>query len=336
MKSNPHCIIFGPDGRNALGLARSLGEAGFKNIQALVLSTPRPYQVIHSKYIQKYIVINNLLEGLKYLKQNSVACSKNVGFVFTTSDDAQVLLDDHYDSLKDSYYFGNCGSQSGLKKWFNKENQINLAIECGFTIPLSEEVQCGQLPKTISYPIITKAIDSLIPGWKNNVHICYNEIELKEAYTKIRSEKIILQEYVEREYETKFDTVIYNGTLLKDIPQCFDYEFSDASYGNHHVYKALQNLDLLDKAEKMLKYIDFQGLVQIEFMKGKNGKLYFLEINFRHSGVGYLSTCCGVNLPKIYVDSVYSNKLCADSIIMKKLPIQTINEYSDFQQKVRK
>lgn len=327
-------FIFGVDHTNSLGLARSLGEAGIRDIHAIILSTHVPVLLNNCKYVSQYDIVSTPEEGLKLLiKRYSDKTIKH--FLFTSSDDIQAILDDNYNSLSIYYNWGNCGQQGSLQRWFIKENQYLLAKECGFTIPLTYEVNKGEIPQYIKYPVITKAVDSLTDGWKSLTYICQNEKELRSAYSRIPSTKVILQEYVDRVCETKFQSFIYNGQVLKSVPQCFDYEFTSTSYGNHHVYKGIENPELLDKAELMLNKIGFQGLFEIEFMKGKNGSLYFLEINFRNSGVGYFMTSCGVNLPVLYAVSVINNELTASDSGRLEKPIQTLKDWSDFQALVR-
>ena len=44
--------------------------------------------------------------------------------------------------------------------------------------------------------IITKAIDSTVGGWKNDMFICHDQLELQAAYAKIQSPEVMLQKYI--------------------------------------------------------------------------------------------------------------------------------------------
>ena len=50
-----------------------------------------------------------------------------------------------------------------------KAEQIKIAQECGVRIAEFEIVKVGQLPTKVKYPLITKAVNSLVDGWKKNV-----------------------------------------------------------------------------------------------------------------------------------------------------------------------
>lgn len=41
----------------------------------------------------------------------------------------------------------------------------------------------------------------------------------------------------------------------------------------------------------------------MEFLHTKEGKNYFMEVNFRNEGLAYASTCAGANLHAYYVDA---------------------------------
>lgn len=327
-------FLFGVDHTNTLGLARSLGEYGITDITAILICTHKPVYVNNCKYVKECVLVKSPIDGIDLLI-NKYKDSNQKHFLYTSSDDVQALLDSNYDRLQNFYNWGNCGGQNKLKQWFAKGKQCELAAKYGFVIPQTVEVSVGEVPQGLCYPVITKAADSLVDGWKHVSYICYNEDELKEAYTKISTSKIIIQEYVIRECETKFQSFAYNGKVLKNIPQCFDYEFSSQSYGNHHIYKQIENPELLEKTEQLLNEIHFQGLFEIEFMKGKNGKNYFLEINFRNSGVGYYMTHCGINLPVLYALSVITGNLQEPDSPINKLPVQTLKDGADFQCLVR-
>lgn len=85
-----------------------------------------------------------------------------------------------------------------MKQMMQKAEQIKIAQECGVRIAESEIVKVGQLPTKVKYPLITKAVNSLVDGWKKNVFICHNEAELRDAYKYMDESEIMLQEYIHK------------------------------------------------------------------------------------------------------------------------------------------
>ena len=122
-------------------------------------------------------------------------------FVYCSDDTTESFLDQHYDELKDKFYFYNAGEQGRVTWLQNKDNITTLAAEVGLDNPKKEVVDTGVLPKTLKYPIITKVLASTMGAWKGDVYVCNNEKELNEAYKKIKSPKLILQEFVHKKGE---------------------------------------------------------------------------------------------------------------------------------------
>ena len=65
-----------------------------------------------------------------------------------------------------------------------KEKLCRLAAKYGLKTPSSEIVNVGEFPKSIGYPILTKAADSFNAKWKSRVSICKNEEELLDFYKR--------------------------------------------------------------------------------------------------------------------------------------------------------
>ena len=101
---------------------------------------------------------------------------------------------------------------------------LHLAGEVGFETPKKEVVDTGVLPTILKYPVITKVLASTMGAWKGDVYICQNENELKEAYEKIKSPKLILQEYVHKKGEFCIE-----GFAINDGMNIFD-----SIYGRLH------------------------------------------------------------------------------------------------------
>ena len=67
-------------------------------------------------------------------------------------------------------------------------------------------------------------------------------------------------------------------------------------------YEPLDNSysTVLELTRKFLKETGYSGLFSMEFLRGKDGKDYFMEINFRNDGNAICVTAAGVNLPYIW------------------------------------
>lgn len=88
-------------------------------------------------------------------------------------------------------------------------------------IPKEELLSVGELPKTLKYPVFTKAATSTIKGgWKNQAHICNNEEELLAVYKTINTDKILVQEYVQKKNELCINGMSISGGAKKCYTVC--------------------------------------------------------------------------------------------------------------------
>ena len=58
-----------------------------------------------------------------------------------------------------------------VSKFLNKRTIGELAIKHGLNFLESTAVKKGEIPENLEYPVITKAIDSTVGGWKNDMYI---------------------------------------------------------------------------------------------------------------------------------------------------------------------
>ena len=56
----------------------------------------------------------------------------------------------------------------------------------------------------------------------------------------------------------------------------------------------------VDKVCEYINVLGYSGLFSVEFLLSNSGEAYFLEVNLRNDGNGYLPTYGGVNLPYHY------------------------------------
>lgn len=321
-------IVFAVDHFNPLGVIRSLGEIRINPI--VVLYSKHPMLVQYSKYISKLYVVDTIDKGLEIITKNYSGESQKP-FILATSDDVESVLDQHYNELKDNFYFYNAGEQGRITQMMDKKTICEMGKECGLLVPKTEEVEKGQMPQTLRYPLITKATISTIENWKANVFICNNEDELKEAYKYIVGDHVLLQEYVKKVDELNIEGFSINDGNDVYMPlQNRFYRVTEDSYGNYlHIDKFLQ-IDLLEKIKEIFKKTRYNGVFEMEFMIDKDNNYYFLEINFRNSAWLYSYTKCGVNLPVMFAKSVIAGHIVNEDENVKKLPFKVIDEITDF------
>lgn len=188
-------IIFGEEHYNPLGLIRSLGEAGIKPIA--IIKKSKNVIASKSKYISKLHMVDSTESGYQLLLKE-YGNEEVKPILYTCDDQITSFLDKKYDELKEHFVFFNAGKTGRISKYMDKNNINDLAVKHGLKVAKSWVVVPGEIPNDIEYPVVTKAIISTMDGWKKDSFICHNELELKEAYKSIRSEKILLQKFINK------------------------------------------------------------------------------------------------------------------------------------------
>lgn len=322
-------ILLVEDHTNPLGIVRSLGEEGIHPI--VLLCSKNPQLVNKSKYVGELHIFNTINEGYNYLISHYDK-EKLKPFIYNGSDDITLLLDSHYEDLKDKFYFTN--GQGGIEKYLQKYDITQAAVECGLQIPKEELLEVGQMPKTLKYPVFTKAATSAKGGgWKDQAHICNNEDELRKAYTQIHADNILVQEFIKKKNELCIDGISINGGEEVFMPYaCSYYRFRPDSYGNYMYFFPFTDEKLIENIKRLIKQVHFTGIFCIEFLIDNNDELYFLEVNFRNSGWSYAFTKGGFNLPFRWAVSMLDNTLFMDSFkpLEKFDAMQEIGDYCNY------
>lgn len=324
-------IIFGFEHYNPLGIARSLGESGIKPIGIIIKNNRKITS--KSKYFNKIYFVNNIEEGYEVLKAEF---SGKDNFIFTSDDQIENYLDEHYDELKDDFYFFNCGKKGGVATYQNKYNILKMAEKHGISYLKTWTVNKGEIPHDIQYPIITKAFISTLDNWKDDMIICHNENELIEAYKVIRSEKILLQKYIKKKNELCMEGCSVNRgkDVLISIASTYNYQLED-SYSPYMTVSNLENDDLKTKLKNMIEDIGFEGIFEIEFLIDQDNSLYFLEINFRNSTWSYASTVAGMPLPIIWENGMKGKCIVSNCEVKIKEPFNAMVEFDDYRIRVK-
>ena len=325
-------IVFGYEHYNPLGIVRSLGENGIRPIGIIIRHSRKITS--KSKYFSKIYFVNNIDEGYEILISEYGRRGK--GVVYTSDDQIENFLDDHYEELSKSFIFFNASKQGGVAFYQNKYNILKMAEKHDIPFLKTWVVNKGEVPDDIQYPIITKAIISTLDNWKSDMIICHDEKELKNAYEKIRSDKVLLQKYIVKKNELCLEGCSANSgrDVLISIASKYNYQLED-SYSPYMTVSNLKDLNLRAKLQEMIADIGYEGIFEIEFLVDQDDSLYFLEINFRNSTWSYASTIAGMPLPLIWANGMLGNvkvSSCEEEITE---PFNAMVEFDDYRQRVK-
>ena len=331
---NRKFILFSGEHYNPLGIARSLGEMGIY-VTAVILKN-KEQLTSKSKYIKELYIVDSIEEGYERI-QKLIDRQERIPFVYTADDRITGFLDRHYDELVGKCFFFNAGSQGRISYYINKSNIMECAKRHGLKVLDAIVVNKGDIPEKLSYPIITKAENPTIGAWKKDMFICNNATELKEAYEKIKSPRVILQKYIKKknEYCLEGFSVDHGNNVAITIASTYNY-LLDISYSPYMTVENFARQDIKTYLDEMYREIGFEGIFEIEFLVSDEDELYFGEINFRNSTWSYASTCAGMNLPYLWAKCMLQKKI--DNSYYKDVPenFTAIVETTDFKERVIK
>lgn len=331
MNQDQIVIVFAIEHYNPLGVIRTLGKRGIR--PDYIAEKGRVRLSSKSKYLNEVHEVENVDEGYEVLlKEYGEVYKTGKKPIIICSDDKTIgHLDQHYDELKDKFIFFNCGQQGRIIDYMDKFRILELAKKHGLKILDSRVVKRGEIPGDLKYPIITKSISPNSGGWKSDVFICENSVELNEAFKKIKSEEVLLQQFVEKKNEYAVEGCSTNrgkNTLLS-IYSTYNYLIK-GYYSPYRTSGSFHNPEIEKGLRGMIEEIGFEGIFDAEFLVGPDDEYYFLEVNFRNTTWSYASDVLGMPLAYIWVKAIMEGTNVEDAFKPNQGPILCMVEPIDY------
>lgn len=306
-----YIVLVGREHYNPLGIIRTLGEAGLRPILVTVRGDAK--FIGQSRYVREKHYVDSAEEGLELIISRFAVSKKEKSYILAGDDLSVSVLDRNYDRLAEYFYFYNAGEQNRIIHFMNKDIMLALAAKHGLNVAKTWKVCVGEIPEDIEYPVMTKAINCFGSEWKDIVFICKNEKELKEAYGKIKSKEILLQQYLKKVDEISFDGFSINrGKNLVILTEVYQKYCIPDKYSPYWEVKNNKNLEITGKIRKIIAEIGLEGIFEFEFLVDPNGKLWFLEINFRNTALGYATTCAGMPQVTLWCEAMKNGRIPED------------------------
>ena len=333
MYKNHKIVVFATEHYNTLGLIRSLGEAGLEpdyiavKGKACVAST--------SKYINDLYKVETIDEGYDLLlKKYGHEKEDEKPLVLAMEDKVILALDENYDELKDKFIFFSSGKKNRTLEYMDKFKILELAKKHGLKTLDTVVVNKGEIPDNLIYPVITKSISPVEGGWKSDVFICENKFELEAAFENIKSDRVVIQKFINKKNEYCLDGMSYNrgNDVFIAVESTYNYLIK-GYYSPYMTVCPFENQEMQQALSNMMKEIGFDGIYSIEFLIDEDNQFYFSEINFRHSTWGYAATVAGMNLPKLWVEAMVDGEI-PDNSKNEFEPFTAMVEPIDYQKRV--
>ena len=331
MRQDQLVIVFAIEHYNPLGVIRTLGKRGIR--PDYIAEKGRVRLSSKSKYLNKVHEVENVEEGYEVLlrEYGKVYESGKKPIIICSDDKTIGHLDQHYDELKDKFIFFNAGKQGRIIDYMDKFRILGLAKKHGLNILDSRVVKRGDIPGDLKYPIITKSISPNSGGWKSDVFICENSYELNEAFKKIKSEEVLLQQFVEKknEYAVEGCSVNHGKHTLLSIYSTYNYLIK-GYYSPYRTSGSFHNPEIEKGLRGMIEEIGFEGIFDAEFLIGPDDQYYFLEVNFRNTTWSYASDVLGMPLAYLWVKALLGEVDLEKTFMPNQGPILCMVEPIDY------
>lgn len=306
-------IILGNDHTNCLGVAQSMGLAGY-NVVAAVWGK-KTGLLAKCKYVCEVISGRDAQICIEHISRRFANHSHPIPII-ACCDGAAVALEKNKELLGEKFLFEHTRSNYSLRQLATKKLQVELAQQSGFNVPKSLMVETIEdFPSEMPFnpPYIIKALVSM-EGSKNDLIICgtYEDLEKQANVVLQRTSRILIQQYIERDYEI---SILGCGRLCGDcIAPAIEYKLTlhPKNVGLEclaYIDKLEENSEIKQCVNRLINKIGYVGLFSVELMHCKtDGKYYFTEVNLRNDGANAFILKYGVNLPYIHVNDLMGKK----------------------------
>lgn len=290
--------VIGGDHHNTLSVIRALGYKDVRPNVIIVSDKKKPY-VGYSKYIKAKYVVPTDDSAIDILKNISITNSHPV--VIACSDSASSAIDRNRDVLANHFSLPGSLFQGRITEMMDKGRMTELAQSIGICTPPSWIINKGDNLDKVGFPCITKPLLSK-DGHKTDICICESKEELRSAIDAGSCDKYQVQLFIEKEFEYQLIGLSIDGgrdVVIPGFSRCIR-PCPGTNTGFLH-YESLDQLKApIDRCREFIRKVGYSGLFSIEFLRGVDGKDYFMEMNFRNDGNAICVTKAGINLPYLW------------------------------------
>ena len=297
-------VVWGDDHHNALGLLRMLGNQDFDVL--FLVHRIKCNIATASKYCKKYIIVNSIDDGIKYLLTN-FSDKKNKAVLLFTADVYSEAANRNLNKLKDYFFIAGPSKEGILKELNDKYIMGMMAAKCGLNIPKTTIIPIESLDDVTCFPAIIKPCSPIAKDFKTR--IVQNKKQLiKAAKFFIPNKRYIIQSYIEKDS----DGLIYGcRTWDGDVHLagiCVRNRWSDDGCGSFgYLTPNIPESVCALGVKKFLEEIDFRGLFSVEYALTEDNA-FFYEFNLRNDGTSVLFFNAGANIALSFVNSCFKIK----------------------------
>ncbi len=253
-----------------------------------------------SKYCKEGIVSPSEEDADKYIDAiTAIVLTRRFDLLIPVSDIAVELLSTHRQRVS-AHVPMFLPSKELINLACFKDRTYRFALDKDILIPRTyfpiSIDDIVRLSVEVNYPCMVKR--SRGTGNKGNTYISDKE-QLINYYQLLTQQDDwpVIQEYIVGDFYG-FLAVADQGEVLDCLTYKTDQKYA-ASVIAPYCFSVVDE-NFLDTAKRIIKLLNWSGAVNLDFMKGPDGRFFLLEINPRLSGSVNFAYQLGVDLPLIY------------------------------------
>lgn len=333
MKKNP-VVLIGGNHYNGLGLVRAFAKFQVPAYAIIIGKNAKKGFTAQSKHWKKVFCVIDEEQIPECLNLILKKCSLKP-VIIAWSDSAAAFIDKHYEELKADFFLPSINHEGGrIFDMMDKKNQLEFANRCGLDTAKTWKMSlpCTVLPDDIVFPVIVKPVCSA-EGEKKDIKKISNEGELLD-YLDVLCHKgylnILIQEYLifTEEYDIlgSVNRSMSSAVITKKVRNWPNVGGS-TSYSFTTDDETLKRIS--QKLISELMSMNYCGLFDVDLFSVGN-KIYFNEINWRNSALGYVANNSSVYYQVNWYASVLGKKVKNEVYYPKSCGKYSMNEMMDF------
>ena len=316
----PCVVVAGRNYGNILTMCRDLGQAGYA-VKVLRVYKKKPSRLnllagmkpdARSRYVSAFTecVVNGDPQRLVTRLMDMAADEQML--LMPVDDYTACVIDENLDTLRARYYIPNVEEKCGeISRLMDKNEQKRLAAV--FDLPMLQSVLVTArdgaytLPDGIHYPCFIKPNVSM-KSTKGKMQKCDDEAQLcrvLDHYAAAEDFEILVEEFAN--IKTEYSILGISTGDAVAAPGFFR-----AIEGGHKERKGVALTgemvddtpyrDIIDKCCRFIRSLGYTGLFDVDLIEDEDGKVYFVELNFRAGASTHVLTDSGINLPGMLAD----------------------------------
>ena len=309
--TQPKAIIIGSADVIKLCVIRAVGSFGC-DVDVVHLGKKKKF--IHpvdyySKYVNRYYFTSR--DRLIQFLLNNYSRSDTKPIIFTLDDYSTFLIDKAHERLNSSFLFAHLSSDGSLADLMNKHLLKTKALEVGMNVvqgwPIPLQDGEFQIPDGIKFPCFVKGLQSMYVS-KGVQCKCDSYKELQNLLERCKKQypyPVYAEEYIS--IDKDFGVIgVSDGNKCVIPAKAELLEMGQGSVNGVSMLgrvSPLEDAELYQQIEKLLEKLHYVGIFNIDFVES-NGKIYFVELNFRFAAYGYGVFRAGCNLPAIFINTL--------------------------------